>query len=564
MIPKNCITVFLTEIMKSPITVFALIYLLSFFGLVQSTDPNIQLINTLRVIVLISLIWLFYISISQQWRRSLTIAIVLILIFSPYLNYAAEYDGYLWFSSGYSADFQQMVAFLHSLIQHGTPVINPYFPDHTAHYHYGLTAPLAFLIQYLDLQYDFLYLSNIVFCWQIFVAFIVIVYFASLYQTSKQAAIAIGIGIFASSWKFIHAGSIYFLYGASSSYDTPIGFKTIPNEIIFSPHYILSGIMMLHIYLSIFSRNSHPNLNFKFLPTLVIAFVLPILNAFSIVIPFFFFVASVILSQYSAFKSGGIYRGGWSLILLVCAYISANYFGQISSGHRLSIELEWSDIPIYMYALVVNFAGLLLAIYFSKKIILDEWLPAIITVSLLSFFIIFTGIETEWLGVDTKFNISRRIGSFIGILAIYHIRIDRLNRFKIFILAIGILSFASQYYLLLHSTYDPARSMAISSELININKPYRLDNRAFDTLGRSAFNMDLIVGSHACTYPISPLYKTYGQNMNELRKVESSLDCFNADTITITGDGVRLWQEPMQPHGATSVVIPPLDQRPQK
>lgn len=445
----------------------------------------------------------------------------LLIVYSPYIEYGKEIGQVRYFGSAYAIDFQQYLSVVWSLITQGVPFKNPYLPTEGSTYHYGFMVPLASILRLSQKTefYEFFSLSNYLFIYQIFTAFVFLQFLAlNIFKGNcRRWIFALAIMFIFSSYKWIYAIFQFFLTHSATGFDTPFGFKTPANDFLFGSHYVFSMLFVLYIFnwLSEEPKKSHSWRLISFLAVCFSAFILPAINVFSL-----FVVAAICMSTLLIFvarkKTDLPMAVGRAIAASVIPFIS--YFGYLffvnSSTNQGGIYFSFSIYSFFLviFSLIINFGPLIYFFLKGARKHNKNWLNGLISVVILIIFIatfrISSGIE-----LDDSFNVSRRLGTSIGWLMLIVSDISLPLGFIRWLIYPAALTFIIQYFafFILDFKID-SRNERVDNNLFNAQVPYYFSREAWSQTGRVSFNFNLILGDRACGSPNSIAATRYTRN----------------------------------------------------
>jgi hypothetical protein len=498
------------------------------------------------VSIVILFLWLIF-SLQKDHYIILINILLLVIVYSPYVNYAKEIDGVRYFSSAYAIDFQQYLSVLWSLISEGVPFKNPYLLSEGSVYHYGFLMPLAVVLRYFGGTdfYNFFFLSNYLFIFQLATSLIFLQFLAFYFFKGnlKSWFCTISIMIFFSSYKWLFALAVLFSSGGGGgNFDTKFGFKTPANDFLFGSHYVFSMLFILYIfwYLTNSSNLNNKNQHYLTVTTACISsFFLPVINVFSLLVVFSLYISSLFADLYIKKDILVVVKES---VIKGCIPLAA-YLGYIllvapmPNKNSTYLSFDLITIPLVAFSLIINFGPLIYLFIRGGDFFNKRWVTALFAISLLLTLIVMFRISSG-ADLDDSFNVSRRLGTSIGWLLLVNCDINAIAGVARWFIYPAALTFISQYaaFHVLDFRYD-SRNERVASAVFDRRTPYSFDNQAWNETGRQSFNFDLIVGHASCGVPSSLGAFRYTSNLSVDKHLFPVNKCKQPNSMNIGFNG---------------------------
>ena len=470
-----------------------------------------QITSYLFIAAILVTLVLFIKLIREYFIEFLSFILILAISLSPILVYGKSHEGILFFGSAYSVDFQQYLSVAFSLSNEGLPLQNPYWPGIPGFYHYGYLLPFASLLTVVEQERGSFFLYSYSFLLYSAATTLLLLFAIRLFffKSFRSALLAICVGLFACSYKAIYAISLVFVAGSElSGYDTPVGFKTLQNDVMFGPHYLYSGVFLLY-FLHVLSKSLKGELSTTEIATLMlISFLAPLINGFSPVI-LASLVGGYLIAKHLKTPFGVLTdKDAWVLLVcLVTSYLAIHSLNVFAPGLRQpTLDISLYSLFNLCFGLLVNFGVLVILFLFAKDRKTPLYKISLISIILLTVIIAVLGIDGD---LESKFSISRRIGSVILLILVVNVSINRFRWSSVAIMLPATLTFFGQNYYFFNSQQYVDRTVGISSELFNLQGAYNLDKEAYELTDKYRFNFDLITGKAAIRYPNSKGFHQY-------------------------------------------------------
>ena len=467
--------------------------------------------SALLVVALFHAAIVFARAMAAYARTALIATGIVLVSLSPIMTYGSQSGEVLYFGSAYSVDYQQYISVAYSLATNGLPFANPYWPAQPGYYHYGFTLPLAAVLRLVDLRSGgFFFYSYAFFAYAAAILVLLLVMLRMVFFTSsREWLIAVAVAVFASSYKALYGAISAFAVGTElAGYDTPIGFKTLQNDMIFGPHYIYSAIFLLYV-LAILSRRREEVIgSFESLMIGLVAFTAPLINAFSSVILAAFFAGFVLVRHWRTPKRALTDRSSWVLAgALMLSYVGMRLLNVYAPGLRMArLDFDPLVLATLFIGIAINFGGLLI-LYLQRDRFSDPlWQISSVALCVLALSIWVLTIDQN---MEGRFSISRRLGTFIVLILMINIRMTALDWRHAVVLAPALLTFLGQNYYFFASQDYSSRTVGVARELFDIRMPYRLNDAAYRASDRYRFNFDIVTGGASIEYPNSLGYRQY-------------------------------------------------------